>query len=413
MTHLYPADPHDRPQGGSRGLAGWRRLAVLALASVLALYTVNSASAQGVWVTLPAKPTAAAKLGAAAADCPRGWKGTCVYAVAGSGAETTLEAYNPAKGTWIRLPDLLSPARSSVASTTADCPGEKPGDCVYATGGTTGGSNRLNHHEAYSSRMNAWLSLRPMPTARMNAGAATAPCPKGYGLRGTCVFVTGGDAGTPTATVEAYSPETGTWATLPPLQQARAFHGSAAAACPSGLGLKGVCVYAFGGVDTTATLKTAEVYSPATDTWQYLPDLPAPRRGLGAAAAPCPEGAKGGCVYAVGGLNAAAEPVATQEAYSPAGNAWLVLPSMPTPRNELGVAAAPCSKSTKRHCVYAVGGFLSFNSDPTNVTEAFAIEHPHGRPKPPSKPKPAPTEGDWDDISGRAESRWGDQSAVQ
>ncbi|MCX4781674.1 Kelch repeat-containing protein [Streptomyces sp. NBC_01264] len=400
MRYLPPTDQHDPPQNRSRRPAVWRRLAVLALAPVLALCTVSSAGAQGVWVTLPVKPTAAAKLGAAAADCPRGLEGTCVYAVAGSGAEAKLEAYSPASGTWTTLPDLLSPARTSVASTTADCPDEKPGDCVYAIGGTTGGANRLNLNEGYSPRTNAWQSLPAMPTARMNAGAATAPCPKGYGLRGTCVFVTGGDAGTPTTTVEAYSPETDTWATLPPLQHARAFHGSAAAACPSALGLKGVCVYAIGGVDSTTTaLKTAEVYSPATDSWQYLPDLPAPRRGIGAAAAPCPEGVKDGCVYAVGGLNAAAESVATQEAYSPASNTWLTLPSMPTPRSELGVAAGPCSKNTKQRCVYAVGGFLTSDAEPTNVTEAFAIEYPHSRPKPSSKPKPAPTDDNADDES--------------
>ncbi|WP_369405185.1 Kelch repeat-containing protein [Streptomyces sp. NRRL S-87] len=57
-----------------------------------------------------------------------------------------------------------------------------------------------------------------------------------------------------------------------------------------------------------------------------------PRSGLGAAAAPCPQGHTGTCLYAVGGT--AGDVVAKVESYNPATNAWTTLPSMPTSRSD-------------------------------------------------------------------------------
>lgn len=367
---------------------GWRRLAVLAMAPLLAL-SATAATAQGVWVTIPPMPTARAGVTGAAADCPEGLRGTCVYSVGGAN-NGVLEAYSPSSGTWATLPRMKTP-RFGQSSTTAPCPDGVEGDCVYAIGGLFGGSGPQTTAEAYSTETNAWLTVRSMPTARVNTAAATAPCPDGLGLRGTCVYVFGGTDGVTTlTTVEAYSPATNTWATLTPLQTARAAHAGAAAPCPGDLGLKGTCVYAIGGGNTTTPdLASAEVYSPVLNAWQHLPDMPTARSDApGAAKAPCPEGMSDGCVYVLGGLKGATG-LTTNEAYSPVTNAWVTLPSMPTPHREHGVAAAPCPKNTKNDCVYAYGGLDAAGAS-TATAEAFAIERGNAGPKPQPKPSTQP-----------------------
>ncbi|MCX4528789.1 MULTISPECIES: kelch repeat-containing protein [unclassified Streptomyces] len=374
----------------------WRRLAVLALAPLLAL-TAASATAQGVWVTAAPLPAPDVAMGGAAANCPEGLHGTCVYSV----GPTNLLAYSPVTGAWTTLPPVKTP-RATPSTATAPCPGEVLGDCVYAIGG--GNTTALATAEAYSTETNTWLTLPSMPTARSGSAAATAPCVEGVGLRGTCVYVFGGNllTGGPNdvvATVEAYSPATNTWATVTPMQTPRVGHGGTAAPCPEGLGLHGTCVYAAGGGNsTTSPLASAEVYSPALNAWLSIPDMPTARSDFFAmVAAPCPEGLRNGCVYAMGGLGTSTT-LATVEAYSPVTNAWATMPSMPTPHREFAGAAAPCPKNKDHTCAYAFGGFIDNGSNPTAANEAFTIERgrhetgpkPEHESKPEHEPKPKP-----------------------
>ncbi|MFD4244516.1 kelch repeat-containing protein [Streptomyces sp. NPDC058525] len=371
---------HTRPRG-------WRRLAVLAMAPLLAL-SATAATAQGVWVTAPPLPTARTGVTGAAADCPDGLRGTCVYAVGGGGGDI-LTAYSPSVGTWVTLPPVKTP-RVGQTTTTAPCPEGVRGDCVYTLGGLFALA-LLNTVEAYSVETNAWLTVRSLTSPRSNAASATAPCPHDLGLRGTCVYIFGGnDENGPVTTVEAYSPATNTWATLAPLQTARFNHAGTAAPCPGGLGLKGTCVYAIGGATTgTPELASVEVYSPILNAWQYIPDMPTARTEASAATAPCPDGMSDGCVYVLGGLNGTTG-LTTAEAYTPVSNAWVTLPSMPTVHRQFGAAAAPCPKNTKQDCVYAFGG-LDAAGVPTATTEAFTIERAKGGSKPEPKPTAKPT----------------------
>jgi hypothetical protein len=92
----------------------------------------------------------------------------------------------------------------------------------------------------------------------------------------------------------------------------------AAAAAPCPPGQAGTCVYAVGGADkTNNALSTVEAYNTATDAWITLPSLPTARYALGTAAAPCPRGQAGTCVYAVGGVDTAFNVVGTVEAFDP------------------------------------------------------------------------------------------------
>lgn len=383
-----PADP---PPARARSPRGWRRLAVIALAPLLAL-TAGSATAQGVWITVPSMPAARSALGGATANCPEGLRGKCVYAVPGTGVPADLAAYSPAVNTWATLPAVKTP-RTGLAVTTAPCPPGHRGECVYAVGGTTGGPAVSAVVEAYSVETNAWISLPSLPTARTGAAAATAPCTEGTGLRGSCVYVFGGAdaAGVELTTVEAYSPATGIWSTVTPLQTARFGHVGAAAPCAPGLGLRGTCLYAIGGGDGAVALNSVEVYSPVLNAWVYAPALPTARFQAAGAAAPCPDGMTNGCVYVTGGSSTAGTVLATVEAYSPVSNAWVTLPSMPTARQLAGSAAAPCTKDPKSNCVYVFGG-TDITNTATAVTEAFAIEPAKPQPKPQPKPPVQPKE---------------------
>ncbi|MCX5377041.1 kelch repeat-containing protein [Streptomyces sp. NBC_00091] len=352
--------------------------------------TATAAHAQGAWLTLPDLPTARYGPAGATAPCPEGiegiegLRGTCVYAIGGrigSEAQSVVEAYSPSTKTWKELPGLPT-ARYAPTAATAPCPRNVEGlkgICVYAIGGRIGADD-VSTVEAYSPATNKWKALPALPTARSFAAAATAPCPEGVeGLRGICVYAVGGGFAD---TVTAYSPATNTWQTLPSLSTPRDAPAAATAPCPRGVeGLKGTCVYATGGfnINTEEVLNSVEAYSPATNTWRTLPSLGTPRVAHAGASAPCPEsveGLKGICLYAVGGFNFTDAVLNSVEAYSPATNTWQTLPSLPTARFELAGASAPCPKDNRGlngTCVYALGGASGFPHNALSTVEAFAV----------------------------------------
>ncbi|WP_369776331.1 kelch repeat-containing protein [Streptomyces sp. R33] len=376
-----------------------RRLAVTALAPLLAL-TATAANAQDAWLTLPPVPTARAALAGASAPCPEESddtrahaKETCVYTFGGSTHSpgltvlNTVEAYRPALNEWQTLSPLPT-ARDRLAGVAAPCPEERDGDrgpakggCVYAIGGSNLESGFLDTVEVYRPAVDEWESVPSLPTPRRSLAGAAAPCPKDVeGLRGICVYAIGGlsEAGS-TGAVEAYSPATNRWATLPSLPTPRGTLAGAAAPCPKDVeGLRGTCVYAAGGFNGVAVLDTVEAYSPAANRWVVLPSLSVPRGFLAGTAAPCTEEPKDTCVYAIGGRNFT-EVLGTVEEYSPVTNRWATLPSLPTPRDFLTASAAPCPKdldSDRRYakdtCVYALGGEIDTTA--LNTAEAFAID---------------------------------------
>jgi hypothetical protein len=232
------------------------------------------------------------------------------------------------------------------------------GTCVYAIGGYNG--VELDTVQAYSPATNTWATLPSLPTATDDLAAATAPCPRHVsGLKGTCVYAIGGSTTvTYVATVDAYSPATNTWAAVASLPAPDTSMGGATAPCPKGVsGLVGTCVYAIGGIAGASPENTVEGYSPATNTWAALPSLPTASYGLAATTAPCLRGVsglQGTCVYSIGGVNNAGV-IATVEGYSPATNSWAALPSLPTAEYGLAAAGAPCPRALSWACVYAIG----------------------------------------------------------
>ncbi|MGT2532752.1 kelch repeat-containing protein [Streptomyces nojiriensis] len=137
-----------------------------------------------------------------------------------------------------------------------------------------------------------------------------------------------------------------------PLRTARFALAAAAAPCPPGQ--TGTCVYAVGGENGGMYQNAAEVYNPVNNSWSTLMAMPTRREYLGAAAAACPPGQSGICVYAVGGFGAGF--LSLVESYNPATNAWSPVASMPTARGSAATAAGTCPPGQSGTCIYAVGG---------------------------------------------------------
>jgi kelch-like protein 8/kelch-like protein 20 len=231
----------------------------------------------------------------------------------------------------------------------------------------------LTTAESYNPATNAWSPDPSMPTARADLAVAAAPCPTGQ--TGTCVYAAGGETTltpTTTATVESFNPTTNAWSTDASLPTSRYGLAAASAACPAGQ--TGTCVYAIGGLTANginqALTGVSESYNPATNAWSTDASMPTARGALAAASAPCPAGQTGACVYAFGGITSV--DVATFESYNRTTNAWTTLPSMPTARDLLAGASAPCPPGETGTCIYAAGG----NENGTVLATVQAFDPP-------------------------------------
>jgi hypothetical protein len=331
------------------------RLVAVAAALVWALAPgITAASAPAlVWQLMPNMPTGRSSLGAATGP------GGLIYTVGGDDTEDsrlyvdTVEAYNPRANNWLCSTDDVGSScfrdtippmpmgRAGLAAATAS-DGQ-----IYAFGGVGNSASPAYRStvEAYNAITNSWTCsvgdtgtgctaanslLLPMPTARANTAAVTAPDGK--------IYVIGGDSGSsPFSTVEAYDPTTNSWAcsqgdtnsgcsssTIAPMPTARALLGAAAG--PDGR------LYAIGGwVLGSGYLAVVEAYDPTTNTWicsegdsssgctggTTLAPLPSSLASFGIAT-----GADG-LIYVIGGYDGDTNLItATVDAYDTQANTW-------------------------------------------------------------------------------------------
>lgn len=212
---------------------------------------------------------------------------------------------------------------------TAKKPAPFPGDHmaaaslggkIYVFGGQAeGGVNKpLNTAWEYDPSSDAWRSLAPMPTARTAAVAVEA---------GGRIYVIGGNtvAGLTIGTNDAYDPATNRWESRTPMPTPRNH--------PAGGAVAGK-IYVIGGRLAAPNIggflssntDVVEEYDPARDTWGGVKArMPTARSGGGWAT-------YNGRIYVSGGelqndrLHATFRAL---EAYEPATNRWIILPSMP------------------------------------------------------------------------------------
>jgi non-specific serine/threonine protein kinase len=236
--------------------------------------------------------------------------------LASGGNSRRVDAYDPARDEWTRLPDLPVSVDHAAASSWRGR--------LVVVGGY--GADREPLRAAFLFDGRRWRRLPAPPEER--AAAAAAATSDGR------VWVVGGRTRSGLATrMLSLDLRTLRWRTHPGPRPRE--HLAATA-------LRGR-VYAIGGrlAGYDTNLATVQAYDPKRGRWSRLPDLPDPRGGTGAAAI-------AGRIVSVGGESPAGTN-RTVWALRPGARAWAALPDLPTPRHGLGVVSL-------RRRVWAIAG---------------------------------------------------------
>jgi N-acetylneuraminic acid mutarotase len=106
-------------------------------------------------------------------------------------------------------------------------------------------------------------------------------------------------------------------------------------------------IYVFGGFGADGLESSGEEYTPATDSWSYVSDLPTPR-AYGIALA------HGEHIYVMGG-SASGQPRDIVERYHPATDTWATMASMPQARSRF-------AGDVVGDKIYVFGGFENHRS---------------------------------------------------
>jgi len=187
--------------------------------------------------------------------------------------------FNPATDSWKPLAPLPGKRGSAIA---AEVNGK-----IYVIGGATtmegskdpfftafGPAKVLGTNDVYDPATNKWESRNPMSVPRNHAFG---------GVVNGRIYVIGGRTGqafilsaTNTDVVEEYNPAANTWS-IPMERMPTARSGGAS-------GTDGRRIYVAGGEVTTTELvgayRAVEAFDPATNSWMTLPSMPMPRHGV-------------------------------------------------------------------------------------------------------------------------------------
>jgi N-acetylneuraminic acid mutarotase len=206
----------------------------------------------------------------------------------------------------------------------------------------------------YNPETNSFRQGAAMPEGR-GRGAG------GVAVHGGKIYYAGGLHGSraearAVAWFDVYDPATNSWQALPDMPTARDhFHAA----------VVGGVFYAIGGrdKDIDATTAIVEAYTFASGSWSTLPTaLPTERGGFAAAVV-------GDEIMIMGG-EGGGNTYDTVEAYNTVTNTWRSLAAMPTARH--GIQAAVCNGG-----VYlAAGGTVQGGQGPTSVHEVFFLNGP-------------------------------------
>jgi N-acetylneuraminic acid mutarotase len=202
----------------------------------------------------------------------------------GAAWEPIADAYefNPATDSWKPIAPVPGKRGSAIAA--------EVGGKIYVIGGATtmdgdkapfftafGPAKVLATNEVYDPATNTWESRNPMSVPRNHAFS---------GVVNGKIYVIGGRTGhafilsaTNTDVVEEYNPASNTWS-MPKERMPTARSGGAS-------GTDGRRIYVAGGEVTTTELvgafRAVEAYEPATNSWMTLPSMPMPRHGVAGA----------------------------------------------------------------------------------------------------------------------------------
>ncbi|KAF6772938.1 hypothetical protein AHF37_08413, partial [Paragonimus kellicotti] len=273
-----------------------------------------------------------------------------LYAVGGHNAPpsqphslrtASVEVYEPETDMWSEVACLSSP-RDSIAVTTL-------GTRLYALGGHDG-QVYTDRVQVFDPEANEWSDVS------MASPKSTSVCVKhGLGvavLEGVVYAVGGHDGWSYLNTVERWNGRAKSWSPVAPMAVQRSTVGVAAldgrVSLTSFEWITDVLkLYAVGGRDGTACLRTVERFNPHTQHWCFIAPMLHRRGGVGV-------GAVGGRLYAVGGHNAPpSQPhslrTASVEVYEPETDMWSEVACLSSPRDSIAV-------TTLGTRLYALGG---------------------------------------------------------
>jgi N-acetylneuraminic acid mutarotase len=258
------------------------------------------------WVTTANYPVAVMDNAAAAFEGK-------VYSVGGASATANLAnayAYDPPTDTWTRIADLPAALEKPQA---AFVEGK-----LYVFGGWDPAGAPSNKVYAYDPATNLWQTRAAVnPQPRAAAGVAVLD-----GL----IYLIGGCTGSTCAKSELvvrYNPATDAFTTIAPYPVQVAWQGCG--------GINGK-VYCAGGNGAT-TLKSTYAYTPSSNSWTQLADLPVDFWAAGA------DIANGLLLLSTGVINNSTTVTNQGWAYDPAANTWTALPNANFARYR---AAAAC-----------------------------------------------------------------------
>jgi N-acetylneuraminic acid mutarotase len=263
-----------------------------------------------------------------------------------------IAAVRAAEDSWTIMEDMPT-ARSGLGVAVVD-------GKIYAIGGQNG-EGVLNITGEYDPVTNEWTSKTSMPTARSDFGIAV------YQNK---IYVIGGTTGPGetwgssliTGATEVYDPETDTWQTKTSMPTPR--QGLEANVVTDRIYLIGGVRYVGGYIHPG--FDENEVYDPATDSWITKAPLPTAVWGYSSAVVD-------NKIYLIGGGNKTSDgtfPVTLNQIYTPATNTWNFGQSIPTGLWHAAAGATTDVFAPKR--IYVLGG--SYYDAAYNLTQTYDPE---------------------------------------
>ena len=236
--------------------------------------------------------------------CVLAYAGKKLYVLGGLGEfciVTTVDIYDPQVGMWQEGPQMLRP-KSNFGVAVLD-------GSIYCIGGSDG-TGDLSSVEIYDLRSNRWRQGNSLAHPRSYIQAAV--------LDGSIYAVGGSKKTTRLSTVERLG-TSDEWETVAEMNSPRS---------RPAVGSHCGRLYAVGGYDGTAILRSAECYTPSRNRWTMIADMGVPRNSPGFAVV-------GSQVLVCGGYNGKVI-VNSCEFYDPVEDRWLPAPSMRTARCNFG-----------------------------------------------------------------------------
>ena len=242
---------------------------------------------------------------------------------------STVEVYDPQTNSWEQVADMPTPrtnAETAVINGT-----------IYVCGGYNGIDNRLVNLkfldvvEAYDPQTDTWARKQGMSVPRQDFGTGVV-AGKIYGIGGY-IHPLDKEPEAPWRIdlVEAYDPATGTWVKRAKMQRRRDGFG---------VGVVNNHIYAIGGRGWPQVgpggpfLKVIEEYNPKSNRWEWKNEMPSLRLSFSTVVL-------NDAIYLIGGFiwqGRVPQYMATVDTYNPETEEWNKIPPMPTPILPFGAA---------------------------------------------------------------------------